>query len=56
MAVCREEEEKRLSSAGCFIQPKPRTEYFKHSMMYSGCLVWNKSKVPKLLTRFITDV
>ena len=29
------------SSAGCFIPPKPRTECFKHSMRYSGCLVWN---------------
>ena len=31
----------RSSSAGCFIPPKPRTEYFKNSMRYSGCLVWN---------------
>ena len=31
----------RSSSAGCFIPPKPRTEYFKHSLRYSGCLVWN---------------
>lgn len=31
----------RSTSAGCFIPPKPRTEYFKHSMRYSGCLVWN---------------
>ena len=31
----------RSSSAGCFIPPKPRTECFKHSMRYSGCLVWN---------------
>ena len=31
----------RSASAGCFIPPKPRTEYFKHSMRYSGCLVWN---------------
>ena len=31
----------RSSSAGCFISPKPRTEYFKHSLRYSGCLVWN---------------
>ena len=31
----------RSSSNGCFIPPKPRTEYFKHSMRYSGCLVWN---------------
>ena len=31
----------RLTAAGCFIPPKPRTEYFKQSMRYSGCLVWN---------------
>lgn len=31
----------RSSSAGCFIPPKPRTEYFKQSLRYSGCLVWN---------------
>ena len=31
----------RSSSAGCFVPPKPRTEYFKHSLRYSGCLVWN---------------
>ena len=31
----------RTASAGCFIPPKPRTEYFKHNMRYSGCLVWN---------------
>ena len=31
----------RSMSAGCFVPPKPRTEYFKHSMRYSGCLVWN---------------
>ena len=31
----------RSSSSGCFIPPKPRTELFKHSMRYSGCLVWN---------------
>ena len=31
----------RSSSAGCFIPPKPRTECFKHSLRYSGCLVWN---------------
>ena len=24
-----------------FVPPKPRTEYFKHSLRYSGCLVWN---------------
>ena len=31
----------RSTISGCFIPPKPRTEYFKHSMRYSGCLVWN---------------
>ncbi|MEW8546816.1 MAG: reverse transcriptase family protein [Candidatus Thiodiazotropha sp.] len=31
----------RSLATGCFIPPKPRTEYFKHSMRYSGCLVWN---------------
>ena len=35
----------RSSSAGCFIPPKPRTEYFKCSMRYSGYLVWNS--IPK---------
>ena len=31
----------RSTTSGCFIPPKPRTEYFKHSMRYSGCLAWN---------------
>ena len=31
----------RSSTTGCFVPPKPRTEYFKHSLRYSGCLVWN---------------
>ena len=31
----------RSSTAGCFVPPKPRTEYFKNSLRYSGCLVWN---------------
>ena len=31
----------RSTSSGCFIPPKPRTEFFKHSMRYSGCLIWN---------------
>ena len=35
----------RSSSAGCFIPPKPKTEYFKHSLRYSGCLVWNSLPV-----------
>ena len=50
----------RSSSAGCFIPPKPKTEYFKCSMRYSGCLVWNslpeQVKVPKPLTHFTIDV
>ena len=31
----------RSTSAGCYVPPKPRTEYFKHSLRYSGCLLWN---------------
>lgn len=31
----------RSTTSGCFVPPKPRTESFKHSMRYSGCLVWN---------------
>ena len=31
----------RSSAAGCFIPPKPRTEYFEHSLRHSGCLIWN---------------
>ena len=31
----------RYSTAGCFVPPMPRTEYFKHSLRYSGSLVWN---------------
>ena len=31
----------RSATASCFIPPKPRTEYYKHSLRYSGCLVWN---------------
>ena len=29
------------SSSMCFIPPKPHTEGFKHSLRYSGCVVWN---------------
>lgn len=29
------------SSACSFVPPKPRTECFKHSLRYSGCLIWN---------------
>ena len=50
----------RSSSAGCRIPPKPRTECFKHSLKYSGCLVWNSPpediKMPRLLIRFTIDV
>ena len=28
-------------TSGCFVPPKPRTEYFKQIMKYSGCLIWN---------------
>ena len=28
-------------TTGCFVPPKPRTECFKQSMRYSGCLIWN---------------
>ena len=31
----------RSASPGCFVPHKPRTERFKHSMKYSGSLVWN---------------
>lgn len=31
----------RSSASGCFVPPKPKTEYFKQSMRYSGCLIWN---------------
>ena len=31
----------RSIAAGCFVPPKPRTECFKQSMRYSGCLIWN---------------
>ena len=33
------------SAAACFIPPKPRTEHYKHSLRYSGCLVWNSLPV-----------
>ena len=50
----------RSISSGCFIPPKPRTEFFKHSMRYSGCLIWNslpdEVKMLRLLPPFITDV
>ena len=32
----------RSITSGCFVPPKPRTEYFKQSMKYSGCLIWPK--------------
>ena len=31
----------RSSTSGCFVPPKPKTECFKQSMRYSGCLIWN---------------
>ena len=31
----------RSMTTGCFMPPKPRTECFKQSMRYSGCLIWN---------------
>ena len=31
----------RSSTAGCFVPPKPRTEYFKNSLRYPVCLLWN---------------
>ena len=31
----------RSATAGCFVPPKSRTDYFKHSLRHSGCLVWN---------------
>ena len=31
----------RSATTCCFIPTKPRTEYYKHSLRYSGCLVWN---------------
>ena len=31
----------RSSASGCFVPPLPKKECFKHSMRYSGCLIWN---------------
>ena len=31
----------RSASTRCFVPPKPRTECFKQSIRYSGCLIWN---------------
>ncbi|MEW8547257.1 MAG: reverse transcriptase family protein [Candidatus Thiodiazotropha sp.] len=31
----------RSSASGCFVPPQPKKECFKHSMRYSGCLIWN---------------
>ena len=31
----------RSATSQCFIPPKPRTEGFKQSMHYSGCIIWN---------------
>ena len=30
-----------LVTSQCYVPPKPRTEGFKQSMRYSGCLIWN---------------
>ena len=47
----------RSSASGSFIPPEPRTECFKQSMRYSGCLIWNslphevkKANIWKLFT------
>ena len=34
----------RSATSQCYVPPKPRTEGFKQSMRYSGCLIWNSSK------------
>ena len=31
----------RSASTRCFVPSKPRTECFKQSIRYSGCLIWN---------------
>ena len=31
----------RSTAAGCFVPPRPKREYFKQSMRYSGRLIWN---------------
>ena len=31
----------RSATSHCYVPPKPRTEGFKQSMRYSGCLIWN---------------
>ena len=41
----------RSSAAACSIPPKPRTEYYKHSLRYSGCLVWNSLLVRKKIRK-----
>ena len=50
----------RSASTRCFVPPKPRTECFKQSMRYSGCLIWNSLpevvKMPKLKKHSIKDV
>ena len=39
----------RSATACCFIPPKPRTKYHKHSLRYSGCMVWYS--LPDKITR-----
>ena len=50
----------RSSTASCFVPPKPRTEYFKNSLRYSGCLLWNglpaHVKMQRLQTLSTADV
>ena len=50
----------RSSTAGCFVPPKPRTEYFKNSLRYSRCLLWNGLpalvKMQRLQTLSTADV
>ena len=48
----------RSITSGCFVPPKPRTEYFKQSMKYSGCLIWNSlpDEVKGEQKHFITGV
>ena len=43
----------RSATAGCFVPPKPRTEYFKHSLRYSRCLVWNS--LPEVVKKWLTN-
>ena len=50
----------RSTAARCFVPPKPRTECFKQSMRYAGCLIWNslpdEVKMLRLKKHSIKDV